>query len=141
MIHRYAYDKRGIFLRKIALEDNGTYPFLSTLLAPPDRVSGEVARFNGTVWSALDSVPVAVPQKITAEQAKRAMARTTHNAANLYKTVKALIKALDEEDETRIVYEEAKAWHRNNDMVATIGAVVSLSSEQIDDLFTLGASI
>ena len=85
--------------------------------------------------------PVVVPEQITAEQAKRAMTRTTHNGTNLYKTVKSLIKSLDEENETRIVYEEAAFWHRGNDMVADISTTIGLTDAQVDDLFVLGATI
>ena len=85
--------------------------------------------------------PVVMPDQITAEQAKRAMSRTTHNAVNLYDTVKSLINNLEEKDETKIAYKNAAIWHRNNDMIAAISATVGLSDQQVDDLFVLGNSI
>ena len=141
----YKYTNEGMYTGEHKnIERFNSYPQLSTFAIMPDIPLNKFARFDGEKWNVVSEYihPVTVgPQKITAEQAKRAMARTTHNNANLYKTVKTLIKSLDEEDETRIVYEEAKIWHRNNDMIAAIGAAVGLTDVQIDGLFVLGGSI
>ena len=94
---------------------------------------------NG-VWSA-PAVVVTVPLHVTSEQAKRAMSRTTHGGANLYDTVKTIVNALPDSHETKITYNNATVWYRDNGVISDIAQTIALSNTDMDNLFILAGTI
>ena len=84
---------------------------------------------------AFDPTAPAVPQQVTALQARRAL-----RATGLYETVKAAVDAAADAD-VHDSWEYAAVWHRDAMWIAALGAQLSLSPEQIDALFVQAASL
>ncbi len=84
---------------------------------------------------AFDPSAPAVPQEVTALQARRAL-----RAAGLYDTVKAAVDAAPDPD-VRDSWEYAAVWHRDAIWIDVLGAQLDLSPEQIDALFVQAASL
>ena len=78
--------------------------------------------------------PVVVPQSVTPRQARLALSQQGKLAA-----VNTAVAAAD--DATKITWEFALSVDRNSPLVATLGAAVSLTDSQIDDLFILAATL
>jgi len=84
---------------------------------------------------AFDPSAPAVPQEVTALQARRAL-----RAAGLYDTVKAAVDAAPDPD-VRDSWEYATVWHREAAWIGILGAQLDLSPEQIDALFVQATSL
>ena len=69
-----------------------------------------------------------VPRQVTMRQARVALSR-----AGLLAAVNAAVASAD--DETKITWEFAQGVKRNSPYIAAIGGILSLTSEQIDNLF------
>ena len=79
--------------------------------------------------------PVSViPSIITMRQARLALLQT-----GLLTQVDAAIAAMS--DAARIDWQFAQTVERNHPLVATMAAQLNLTTKQIDDLFTLGATL
>lgn len=87
------------------------------------------------VLQAFDPSTPAVPQQVTALQARRAL-----RAAGLYEAVKTAVDAAADPD-VQDSWEYAAVWHRDAMWIAALGAQLSLSPEQIDALFVQAASL
>jgi hypothetical protein len=87
------------------------------------------------VLQAFDPSTPAVPQQVTALQARRAL-----RAAGLYEAVKTAVDAAADPD-VQDSWEYAAVWHRNAMWIAALGAQLNLSPEQIDALFVQAASL
>lgn len=85
----------------------------------------------------LAPVPV-IPQIVTMRQARRALL-----AANLYAQVNGAIAAMtgDEGDAARIDWEFATTVERTNPLFVILASALSLTEEQIDELFVAAAAI
>jgi hypothetical protein len=75
-----------------------------------------------------------VPQEVTRAQAKIALLR-----AGLLDQVEAAVSAAGGED--AIWYADALTWRRDNPYVASLGADLGLSPEQVDNLFLAAGTI
>jgi hypothetical protein len=84
---------------------------------------------------AFDPSAPAVPQEVTALQARRAL-----RAAGLYDTVKAAVDAAPDPD-VRDSWEYATVWHREAVWIGVLGAQLDLSPKQIDALFVQATSL
>ena len=77
----------------------------------------------------------AVPQQVTALQARRAL-----RATGLYETVKTAVDAAADAD-VHDSWEYAAVWHRDAMWIDALGTQLHLSPEQIDALFVQAASL
>lgn len=75
-----------------------------------------------------------IPSVVTMRQARTALSRS-----GLLTTVNAAVAAADEE--TRIAWEFSTEVQRDFPLVQTLAAALSLSEQQLDDLFTLAATL
>lgn len=75
-----------------------------------------------------------VPQSVSQRQARLAL-----NQQGLLTTVQAAINSADQP--TQIAWAYASQIDRNDPLVTTLGAALSLTSTQIDNLFTLAATL
>lgn len=73
-----------------------------------------------------------VPRSVTGAQAKIALLR-----AGLLAQVKTVVAAYPEE--VQIWFSDAQVWERNNPYVLGIGLELSLTDDQVDDLFRAAA--
>lgn len=75
-----------------------------------------------------------IPTIVTMRQARLALL-----ASGLLPTVNAAVAAAD--DATKITWEFSSEVQRSNPLIATLAAALMLTEEQLDDLFTLAASL
>jgi hypothetical protein len=91
-------------------------------------------------WLAEGNTPLpadlgsAVPSVVTMRQARLALLQT-----GMLAHVNAAVAAADEA--TKITWEFSSEVQRNNALVATLAAALSLTDQQLDDLFTLAATL
>lgn len=79
-------------------------------------------------------LPPPIPTVVTMRQARLALLQS-----GLLATVNAAVAGADEP--TKIAWEFSSEVQRSNPLVATLTAALSLTSEQLDDLFTLAATL
>lgn len=79
-------------------------------------------------------VPTPVPASVTPRQIRQAM-----TAAGLRASVEAAIAAADQD--TKDWYEFATEFRRDHAMVAALASALSVTEQQLDDLWTLAASL
>ena len=84
---------------------------------------------------AFDPTAPAVPQQVTALQARRAL-----RATGLYETVKTAVDAAADAD-VHDSWEYAAVWHRDAMWIDALGTQLHLSPEQIDALFVQAAAL
>lgn len=82
--------------------------------------------------------PVGVPSVVTMRQARLALL-----GAGLLAQVDAAIDALPspQKEAARIEWEYSQEVHRDRPFVALLGAAMGLSEQQLDDLFTVAATL
>lgn len=80
--------------------------------------------------------PAPVPQKVSRFQARAALFER-----GLLDQVNALMQLPETPMIAKLAWQDAQEFERNSNLVAQIGATLGLSSEYIDDLFRLAASI
>lgn len=81
-----------------------------------------------------DAPPAPVPQVVSDLQARLAL-----QAAGLFGAVESAIASAD--TPTKIWYDRAITWHRDNAILMALGASLGLTSAQIDNLFRAAAAI
>jgi hypothetical protein len=89
---------------------------------------------EGAAIGPADSITPAVPAVVTMRQARLALLQT-----GMLAQVNAAVAAAD--DATKITWEFSSEVQRGNPLVSTLTAVLSLSDQQIDDLFSLSATL
>lgn len=80
--------------------------------------------------------PVVIPQVISRFQAFAAL-----ELAGQYASAKALIEHPDTPVLAKLAWESAQEFRRQSPLIATLGATLGLSEEDIDVLFVAGAQI
>lgn len=85
-------------------------------------------------WAA-NAAKINVPQSVTMRQARLAI----HNAGLSFNVEQAIANVNDEA--TRITWDYAQEVKRNDPYVASIGAAMGLTDEQIDNLFIQAAAL
>ena len=108
--------------------------FIAGLQDVPEGVQVGWVWHEGEWKAALPAASSAVPDKVSAAQARIALLR-----AGLLAPVEAAIKAGGGEIE--IWFEYATEWHRDNVYISTLGSQLKLTDRQLDELFILAASI
>lgn len=81
----------------------------------------------------------ATPQAVVPPSVSMRQARLALRRAGLYAAVNAAVAGADED--TQIEWEFATDVWRSRDLVATLGAALTLTSDQIDALFIAAAAI
>jgi hypothetical protein len=82
----------------------------------------------------LPSEPGSPPAVVTMRQARLALLQT-----GMLAQVNAAVAAADEA--TKITWEFSSEVQRSNPVVSTLAAALSLTAQQLDDLFTLAATL
>lgn len=85
-----------------------------------------------------------VPYRITAWQAKAALAMTPHGESTALAAVEAVIAEMEDGPEKVVVkaaWDNNAAFERQAPTILSIGTAIGLSSEQLDALFILGGSL
>jgi hypothetical protein len=80
--------------------------------------------------------PPPIPTTVTRFQALAVLAQ-----ADYLDTIWTYIDALPRSDITRLAFENATEWERTSPTLATLATMLSLTSEQVDDLFIAASNI
>ena len=83
--------------------------------------------------------PPYVPQQVSPRQIRQALNRVPYGEVALRQAVEAAVAAGDQD--TKDWWEFATVFERTNPQVIGMGQVLGVSSEQLDDLWTLAASL
>jgi hypothetical protein len=81
-----------------------------------------------------DPIVIPIPSIVTMRQARLALLQS-----GLLASVNAAVAAADEE--TKITWEFSSEVNRNHPFVATLATALGLTDAQLDDLFTLAATL
>ena len=94
--------------------------------------------YDGQYFTATTQAPSIVPQEITMRQARLAL-----HEAGLLSNVSTAIASLSEPAKTKaqIEWEYSNALQRDNPFVTTLGTALSLSSDDIDNLFITASGL
>lgn len=95
----------------------------------------------GMVWDGVDyiaPVTIKIVNSVTMRQARLALLQTG-NLANVTSAIAAMTGI--EGDAARIVWEFSNTVERNNPLITQLGTALNLTSAQLDDLFTLAATL
>lgn len=114
-------------------------PANATFLVPPLPADDKKIVFQAGAWVLIDAppptLPVVAPEIIvTPWRFRKAL-----NAEGLRSAVEAAIAAADQD--TRDGYEFATEFRRHDPLVVTMGAALGKTSAQMDDFFTLAATL
>lgn len=128
-MQRFFVDAEGNYLGSYDGPDSSN-PFSSSneVSLAPDHAS---QKWNGSTWNAL---VIDTPSIVPMRQARLALLRTGRLAA-----VNAAVAAADEE--TKITWEYSQEVHRAHPLVATLAVALSLTEQDLDDLFTMAATL
>lgn len=81
-----------------------------------------------------DTAPIEIPATVTMRQARLALLQTGRLAA-----VNAAVSSAD--DATKITWEFSSEVHRDHPFVAALAAVLNLTAQDLDDLFSLAGTL
>lgn len=105
-----------------------------TLDLSDDRLTDAQRVAIRNVFAAHDPGRRQAPRVVSMRQARLALLQS-----NLLEQVNAAVAAADEA--TKITWEFSSEVHRNHPFVATLAAALNLSEAQLDNLFTLAATL
>ena len=80
--------------------------------------------------------PPSIPQSVTRFQALATLAAAGH-----LPTIRTYIATLDQDNITRLAWENAADWERSSPTLAALATMLGLTDAQIDDLFITAAGI
>lgn len=89
---------------------------------------------EGNTPEPVDTITPSVPSVVTMRQARLALLQT-----GMLASVTAAVAAADEA--TKITWEFSSEVQRSNPLVSTLAAALNLTDAQLDDLFTLAATL
>lgn len=139
-MRRFVYNNDGVFTgRVLNVTKYDTFPAKSTEVPPPPLQAGEYARFNGTNWDIITELPerrVAAPT-----EASKAKIRIALKRAGKLPALAAYINSLGANSEERILLEEDPTIKRGGTISNLIRDQLSLTEEQMDQLFTVANTI
>lgn len=83
-----------------------------------------------------DAAAARAARSVSPLQARRAL-----KTLGLLAGVQAMVAAAPEDDDIRLAWDWALAWERDSPFIDSLGAALGLTSQQIDDLFALAATL
>lgn len=138
----YGMDMSGISTGAVKQieDDAGTAPGWVPV-APPALADGEVAVWAATEWI-VQLAPGAPAQVVPASVSMR-QARLALLQAGKLSSVDAAIASLDDpqKSEAQIEWQYAGTVERNSSLVATLGAALGFSAEDLDNLFITASAL
>lgn len=130
----YLYDDCGNYTYSTEHVQYAPLPVNSTMVPPP---TGEYPVWNGTDWELKDApaVPIpVVPLAITPRQCRIELLNR-----GLLEQVETMIA--DQDQATRITWEYAVLFERQNPLLLALAANLGLTSEQLDEFFIAAAAL
>lgn len=123
----------GVYQRECSIADGIAAGFIQVEIAPES--CQQVWDFETSTWGA---IPVVVPDEVTMRQARLALL-----GAGLLDDVEAALEAFPGVDgqAARIEWNYSSEVHRNKPFVQLLGAQLGLTSEELDNLFIVAATI
>lgn len=83
-----------------------------------------------------DAATARAARSVSPLQARKAL-----KATGMLTTVQAMVAAAPEDDDVRLAWDWALTWERDSQFIDSLGAALGLTSQQIDDLFALAATM
>ncbi len=139
MITYHAIDSQNIYAGTLQLDPFAALP-PGTMTPPPATTGAEVAQLHGTAWVILPeypaqpALPPTVPQEVTMRRARLAL-----HSAGLLDAVEAAVAAASRA--VQIEWEFAGTVNRTWPTLLALQTPLGLTDQQIDDLFTLAATL
>lgn len=98
----------------------------------------ELNEHNATATPILEDIPIYVPESVTKAQGKAALVQKGY-----YNSVLSFLEGLDEPDKSlaQIAFNDTNEWQRDSHFLGMAASELSLSSEDLDELFILAESI
>lgn len=82
-----------------------------------------------------------IPQVVSRFQGREAMWQTSHGNSTLFEAAEAIINDPGTPDLYRRAWADLQEFRRDSEMLNAIATILGLSSEDLDAIFILGASI
>lgn len=83
-----------------------------------------------------DAAAARAARSVSPLQARKAL-----KASGMLAAVQAMVAAAPEDDDIRLAWDWALTWERDSPFIDSLGAALGLTSQQIDDLFALAATM
>lgn len=98
--------------------------------------TGPNTEWDGTAWVSSEPIPPEVPQAVTRFQAMAAL-----HLAGLLTTVEEIMSSPETSVVTKLAWNNALTFERNSPMLMSLSGTLSLSSQDIDNLFMVANGI
>lgn len=141
-------DPQGIYTTTVQIDPMAPLPGSGTLTPPPETTGTQVAQWRGDAWLILperpplpEPAPPAVPQSCTPAQglvALYAVKGITEDA------IHAAIEQIPDPVQrytAQIGFTRATTWERQSATMQAMAALLSLSEQDLDALFTFAAGV
>jgi len=128
---RYLYDTRGLYTQTLDFGRYDPFPFWSTLVPLPP--------LNGTEVPVYPSEVTVIPQAVTKRQARQQLIQD-----DKYDDVVAFIASITLKKDRQMAqsfWEDSELYHRNHDMIISIGGAIGLDSDALDAMFIKAAKL
>lgn len=98
--------------------------------------AGSVAITDAEAEALKPVPPLFIPQTVT-----RFQALATLSAAGHLPAIRAHISTLDQDNITRLAWENAADWERSSPTLAALATMLNLTSTEVDDLFVAASQV
>jgi len=139
----YLCDEQWVFMQAITQDKFLPVPRRSITQPPPETTGDEVAVWTGREWRVLPERPPAPPAPAPAvpESVSRFQARMALRQAGLFDAVEAMMAHPDTPIIAVEAWQTAQEFRRISPTIAAMAQALSLTDEQLDDLFMAAGGI
>ena len=148
MIDYHQTDPQGIYTQTVQIDPMAPLPGAGTLTAPPATTGTEVAQWRGDAWLILperpplpEPPPPPVPQTCTPAQGLVALFAVKGVTEDDVHAAIAQIPDAVQRYTAQIGFTRATQWVRQSATMQAMAALLSLSEQDLDALFTFAAGV
>ena len=147
MMDYYITDAQHIYIGAVQIDPYGPLP-PGTTTPPPDTTGDEVAQWTGVDWVVLSErpplpEPAPEPAPTTCTPAQGLIALYALKGLTEQAILDAIAQILDpvQRYTAQIGYSRAITWERESNTIQAMAALLSLSEQDLDDLFAYAAGV
>lgn len=148
MIDYHLTNPQNIYTQTVQIDETAPLPGAGTTIAPPELSGSEVAQWRGAEWIVLPEAPPlpelptpTVPQICTPAQGLVALFAVKGITEDDVHQAIAQIPDPVERYKAQIGFTRATQWERQSATMQAMAALLSLSEQDLDALFTFAASV